>query len=327
MTFYLTKSSSNLLKLISALAVLVHHYCQMSPVYTSQNVAIFTHILLGPIGVAVFFFLSGYGLMESERKSKLGLGEFARRRFMKMYLPVLLVTALWLGFIALSPPEILDVSGAHTWLWNLLIGFCDPTFWFIKALIMLYGLFYVFCVLYRVNRFAGIGVLLAGTAAVAAILYYMITEVFSVSVPLFTLGVLVSLRNGKRDLLVEAVDYLMVVELIFCIGTDYQPAPYIFAINSSVILLLMVIFSLRRIEIKVPAAIGILSFDIYLVHFKPLMHSHFTGLGGLVGYIVVLGSCTLVLFLVHRYVLEGKLWRIAKSQSKVTQSDASATEA
>ena len=48
------------------------------------------------MGVAIFFFLSGYGLMESEQKSHLSLAAFFKRRFLNVYLPVLLVTALWL---------------------------------------------------------------------------------------------------------------------------------------------------------------------------------------------------------------------------------------
>ena len=60
----------------------------------------------GNIGVAIFFFLSGYGLMMSEIKSHLAFGQYFRRRFLKVYLPVVLVTAIWLPISYNLPWEI-----------------------------------------------------------------------------------------------------------------------------------------------------------------------------------------------------------------------------
>ena len=53
--------------------------------------------------VAVFFFLSGFGLMESEQKAHLDLKSFVRRRLMKIYLPVVLVSCLWLSLLYALP--------------------------------------------------------------------------------------------------------------------------------------------------------------------------------------------------------------------------------
>ena len=60
----------------------------------------------GNVGVAVFFFLSGYGLMSSELKGHLSASQFFKRRFCKIYIPVLLITAIWIPIsYKLTPPS------------------------------------------------------------------------------------------------------------------------------------------------------------------------------------------------------------------------------
>ena len=111
---YLHKDTCNVLKLMAALLVItshigsvaINHYGAAHPVFyilASQN---------GYIGVAVFFFLSGFGLMESEQKKHLSFGRYFRRRMLKIYLPVVLVTALWLAF---TPPYIFIQSENTLW--------------------------------------------------------------------------------------------------------------------------------------------------------------------------------------------------------------------
>ncbi len=96
-TLHLDKATADVIKFLAAIVVVLHHYSQ----YVEIN-----HIsgwigykLLssqgGYVGVAVFFFLSGFGLMESEKRSHLSAKRFFQRRFMKVYLPVLAVTFIW----------------------------------------------------------------------------------------------------------------------------------------------------------------------------------------------------------------------------------------
>jgi len=102
MTFQLTKNTSNFLKVTAALMVMLHHYSQYVCANGLSDSIIYKALSSqgGYLGVAIFFFLSGYGLMESESKSHLNLTEFIKRRILKVYLPVLLVSGIWL---AVSP--------------------------------------------------------------------------------------------------------------------------------------------------------------------------------------------------------------------------------
>lgn len=97
--FTITRGSADWIKLVAAIMIALHHYSQY--VWTNHlSDSIIYHImcsLAGFIGVAIFFFLSGYGLMESEKKRHLAFGAFIKRRLLKVYVPVVFATALWLS--------------------------------------------------------------------------------------------------------------------------------------------------------------------------------------------------------------------------------------
>ena len=103
---YLTKRTCDLIKFLSALLVLSAH---LGSTAIGMGASHWIWYLLatqnGYIGVAVFFFLSGFGLMQSELRVHLSFKDFLKRRVLKVYLPVLLVTALWLPMsYMLTPP-------------------------------------------------------------------------------------------------------------------------------------------------------------------------------------------------------------------------------
>lgn len=103
-TLSLPKGTCDIIKLLSALLVMTSHMgsVALGPAYGSTNPAFYAMATQsGYTGVAIFFFLSGFGLMESESRAHLGVGQFFRRRFWKVYFPVLLVSLLWLPF---TPP-------------------------------------------------------------------------------------------------------------------------------------------------------------------------------------------------------------------------------
>lgn len=107
MTLHIDRATSDTLKVVSALLVMFSHYCNLkAQAGNTLNVVEWcVRSQGGNIGVAVFFFLSGYGLMMSEIKSHLPLKSFFRKRFLKIYLPVILVTAIWLPIsYIISPP-------------------------------------------------------------------------------------------------------------------------------------------------------------------------------------------------------------------------------
>lgn len=105
---FLPKTTCDVLKLLAALLVVSSHMAStaIGP-YHSGNPAFYaTATQNGYLGVAVFFFLSGFGLMESELKAHLDFKTFFKKRYLKIFVPVLLVTALWIpAFYHITPPE------------------------------------------------------------------------------------------------------------------------------------------------------------------------------------------------------------------------------
>lgn len=105
--FNISRSVSDFLKIISALLVMFSHYFNLKA-QSGLELNAFEWCIRsqgGNVGVAVFFFLSGYGLMSSEMKSHLSAMQFLKRRFCKIYFPVLLITAIWLPIsYRITPP-------------------------------------------------------------------------------------------------------------------------------------------------------------------------------------------------------------------------------
>lgn len=161
LNFYLTKNITNALKIISALMVMVCHYSQYvcSRGFSDSIILKAFAAQGGYLGVAIFFFLSGYGLMESESKSHLSSMAFFKRRFVKVYLPVLFVTALWMFLSPLllsrTPFHGYDIKVEENYtltIGNLFWDFADEVLWFIKVLIVLYAGFYIYTLFRLKNR-------------------------------------------------------------------------------------------------------------------------------------------------------------------------------
>ena len=70
------------------------HYAEHALDYTSNIVLRLLSMTGGYTGVAIFFFLSGYGLMMSERNKHKGFIAFLCSRLSKVYVPVVIVSAI-----------------------------------------------------------------------------------------------------------------------------------------------------------------------------------------------------------------------------------------
>ena len=131
---------TRLIKGLACLMIALHHYAQfvISEGISSNIIYWLFSTQGGDAGVAIFFFLSGYGLMESESKRHLNLFQFLVKRFWKIYKGVLIINFLTLGSIicwkyfqsGVWEPFKLDLLFS--------IAHLDFVLWFVKVLFSCY---------------------------------------------------------------------------------------------------------------------------------------------------------------------------------------------
>lgn len=280
----LPRNTCDILKIAAALLVITAHMAStaLGAKYGSNHVAFYAIASQnGYIGVAVFFFLSGFGLMESEQKSHLDLKSFVRRRLMKIYLPVVLVSCLWLGVLYALPSiaernELWGVSSWNTVLYEILWGFSDPVMWYIRILMFLYISFFVCSVVaLRIgakNTFFGFLVLCICYAAIDTLLGGGIQKH---SVPMFALGAITSLIKTDRRAIMKFSLITLVTGLLvsaFAFGSQHPLTGFAHCIFDYLLVLFMVvIISCKPIQWRAPIVLSAITFDLYLVHFKVLI--------------------------------------------------------
>ncbi|MDE6020524.1 MAG: acyltransferase, partial [Ruminococcus sp.] len=158
MTLKLSLQESNCLKGIALILLLIHHlfYIQHGQY---DDIEIVGHGLVNTLGivckvcVALFVFLSGYGLGLSIQKApKLDIKRFYIRRFTKLFLNYWFIWLLFVPIGVLLFDRHLDVVyGEDGWLYGILdflgllnitgkLGY-NPTWWFYSCIILLYLIF------------------------------------------------------------------------------------------------------------------------------------------------------------------------------------------
>lgn len=184
------KSVTDWIKLLACMMVMIHHYSQ----YAISN-HFSTNIILrlfdtqgGFLGVALFFFLSGYGLMQSERTKHLSFGVYLVRRLMRVYLPVIVITAIWLAI------RCMCLNQCYVSVFDFLWGFGDSVLWFVQVILILYLVFYLYVTARSMLQSLCVRMfsLLVVTILATTIVYCNFEHFMAVSVPLFFIGVALS---------------------------------------------------------------------------------------------------------------------------------------
>lgn len=246
----------------------------------------------GTPAVAVFFFMSGYGLERSyEKKGVAYLGSFVRNSVRKLLVPLILLSALYLVCRAILGQD-----------WSFIRPFvCSgetplPHSWYVYALFAAYLVYYVVwsCVSERFR---------IGVFVLCTIVYMALIECSSwsnlwaatiISMPLgmlwarYELDIMARIRNcAWRAYLILAV--LLAAALVafhFCsIEATVFKAVHTWLLGPVAVMLLYV----WRLPRGVLYWLGGISFEIYLVHgcFEVLFRNT-------IGYVLTVVACSLV---------------------------------
>lgn len=298
----LKRNYTDILKIISAFCVVIGHYASFTLINNWSNSPVWSIIAsqAGYIGVALFFFLSGYGLMESEQKEHLNFSRFAIRRFLKIYKPVILITIIWVVFEYLLLQKELSWNLIYTILW----GFDDCVLWFVKILMGLYLLFYLFSVFRNKGQAkVGYGVMIIGTICLMIVADK--TDGYSpIGIPCFMLGVIASVTKNTKTETVLLGSLFFVSAVYSAITHDNQG--YHAAFDYGLIWVLLLVPLITRPKFhqeylgmnKWLAYSSALTFDVYLVHYKVLDGMTIMG-GGKKVYLIIYLTIVLVISVVY----------------------------
>ena len=269
--FCLDKGLTDLIKFLSCLMIALHHYSQGMVVAGTHNpIYLLFSTQGGWLGVAIFFFLSGYGLMKSDMKNHQSPIQFFKKRLLKTYLPAVLISVIWGVYLLIWGGQIFDAQWGLSLLWN----FNDEVLWFVRAILKLYVAFYVYVSIssHSPKWFKPFYYLI-----IAAIAVWWVDAGFvhGSSVLLFFIGMSIAEYDEWYLIMIRKVYSPVVILCIIIalmIAFRHDAAWIHLLVNYFLIASGVIVIAVFTIKVpSLPKWIGGVSYDIYLVHNKTLM--------------------------------------------------------
>lgn len=275
------KATTLPLRGLLALLILSHHLGQRTDIYPLSN---FTSVI-GPQIVAIFFFISGYGLCVSYMaKGPAYLDNFLKKRLGKLLPKFILLT---IGMIILY--HCLSVFSLRTQLIMIIFeGWTPlPHSWFIYAIIYVYVSFFI-CSLFVKNPYR-LGILFT----LSTILYIVILSEFLhfplywyVTIICVNLGYFIAYYEVKINKLIENHKSLcfssLGILLFFSFIATAKIRGFIFTemwLMIQALSVYVIVRALGFVQWKWLRQIGIFSLELYLIHGIPLLIGQYLGLG------------------------------------------------
>jgi peptidoglycan/LPS O-acetylase OafA/YrhL len=273
----LSKEFSLLLKAVACIVIALHHYSQhVVSLGISGNII---YKLLssqgGFSGVALFFFLSGYGLMESNRNSH---NTTLLGRLWRVYRPMLVINLIQYLVMLIASYKFctnFEIRVIDVFRFYVL----DNVFWFVGIIMMCYVTFFL-CGLNRNKKRRNLLMMLGMVFSIA--IPKLLNEPFNhiMSIPFFFIGVWVSeYKELAASFLRNKCVLLLLTTLIFClvIGVYVMHSGALFHLSVNIIqtIALLILVSWFNIQVEFSSLLGKLSYPIYLVHNKIIKVSVF----------------------------------------------------
>lgn len=266
----LSRGLTDSVKFLAATAVAMCHFSADALEVAENPIYRFFATHGGSVGVALFFFLSGYGLMMSDRRKHLSFLEFVKRRLVRVYLPVVFVTAVW-GIVVWPAGD--GVAHLPEYLYSVFWTFSDGILWFVKAILLLYLFFYAYStVRLRISPVLRLLALIVGTAVAYYLVYHLFAGYCAISVPFFALGVVLVEFNEKVYAVCHSYKLVLwLVGITAILGACYLAWGNLYAHalgNWYLVTMLVALCAWRQIDFSLPVWVGGCSYDIYLTHHK-----------------------------------------------------------
>lgn len=270
---FLDKNFAQCLKGIACLIIALHHYSQYIVAHQLSDHVIYKLLSYqgGFAGVALFFFLSGFGLMESEKRCHLGIKGFLLNRYWKVYKPILIINAI--SIIVYSLFHLIEVRNVQDILYYLLsIKAFGSVTWFVSVLFVCYGIFYIAS---TQKKRTGI-ILFIGLFCMMlySILKYADSYYFYFSTPLFFVGVFVSIYKDIVQRFFTLYNGVVCMGIIVILTAFYLFRMMGYGLGEHLMLnivqtvLLLWFSSHFLLKINYHSFLGKISYELYLTHYR-----------------------------------------------------------
>lgn len=253
-----TFETTNTLKALACVFVVIHH---SSKLLSDDNFLINIYkIHVGYIAVAIFFYLSGYGLVKSYQNKKCNFNSFIRRRLSKVYLPFLIVNLISVLFAI----YILSINVDFFLFVEYVIGLklLDPVLWYINVALVFYLFFYLSSH-FKIKSFWVFTFILA---FVIFMHYLDFPEYTYISSLAFFFGVFFAEYSGLKT----KYAMLFLCVLGTCISRFlFKMDALVLLMNTSLVIVSLDLFLYKySLSLNKISWLALISYEIYLVHMK-----------------------------------------------------------
>lgn len=271
------RDTATYIKAVGIMLVLMGHG---SAALTSCNITMIK--MAGSVGVALFLFMSGYGLTESyKNNASVSVAEWCRKRIGKVMIPfwiMMLIQSIYLWVKGDRIPVtdwVLSVVGIVDYDTRLTV---DSTMWYITFMLFWYAVFLILFILCdRVIKKDGIKVILI--CAIAVLGYTFKIELvpdWSLNYFSFVFGIMFSFfRESIGKIFVAIVSGIGLTGMILsgirayqdCVPRDVYLLIYVYSCMIVFVALPCIICGNKKVPVlsKAIAFIGDASYEIYLV--------------------------------------------------------------
>lgn len=274
---YLSLETTNCLKGILAVIIIAGHL-RNNLAWLNDNLVGQFFTASGYLAVAVFFFLSGYGMMfQYKKQGKKYIDNFPKKRLLDIYVKYIAVILIYCIYRILLGEKITVKSLIYSLTFG---GTVAENGWYIQAIVVTYILFYLVLKLFH-NKEKMLHLGFLG----GFVLYCLLCKSLNLGglwyqfYLAYPLGLAVAVYKDKIDefLNKKYIDIIIMIISFFAFSVTLllgnfnilqMPLKLIVKMFSSVFFTAFVLMILRHIKIenKITAFLGSISFELYVIH-------------------------------------------------------------
>lgn len=258
----ISMSNSLMFKAIACILIVLHHYAQLNIDGTIINRILYTYA--GFIPVAIFFFFSGYGLMEAEKKNHSTFVSFLSKRLLRVYKPFIIINII--AMVIYKFAGVADYFHSDFLLYLIGFKFVDNVTWFVNVVFLFYLFFFVAM---RLKN----PLIQVASICLLQYIFLLINEYYLhwwiSGIWAFPIGVLYSLyRESFAKYFSRHLIYLFLLCLLLLVYSSIGVI-LVSEVRYTFVLLCIIVFSCF-LSVNLPTCnyLGNISYELYLVHMK-----------------------------------------------------------